>query len=71
MINTKYEQLISNPLNIIGDMDFNEYLDWLRLGNEEDLLSLLKVMQDKNLNSNYIKILEVEVHSKRTRTARI
>jgi hypothetical protein len=63
MINSQFEKLITDPLNIIGDMSYNQYSDWLDLGTEADQKACLKKFQDSKMLDDYIEILKIKLKS--------
>lgn len=58
-----YEQLIDNPLNIVGDMSYDEYCDWLDLGTKEDLKATLEKFVSAKMPKDYIEILKIKLNS--------
>lgn len=58
-----YEQLIDNPLNIVGDMSYDEYCDWLDLGTKEDLKATLEKFVSEKMPQDYIEILKIKLNS--------
>jgi hypothetical protein len=51
---TFYEELIKDPLNIIGDMSYEEYIDWLHLGTKEDVEDFIEKLKQVNAPKEYI-----------------
>lgn len=65
MLHSNYEQLIDNPMNIVGDMSYDEYCDWLDLGTKEDLEATLEKFKSTNsyMPQDYICILKLKLNS--------
>lgn len=48
-LNRAYHKIIK-PRNLLGEMDFYDFYDWLDLGTKEDVLSALKaIIEDGTL----------------------
>ena len=57
-----YEELLSDPNEIVGDMTFDEYCEWVDLGTLEDWIACLKVFKEKGMHEAYIRILEHRIN---------
>ena len=44
-----YENLISDPHSVVGDMDYDEFVDWLELGTVEDIEEAILVFAAHNM----------------------
>jgi len=58
---TFYEELIKDPLNIIGDMSYEEYIDWLHLGTKEDVEDFIEKLKQVNAPKEYIEVAQIEI----------
>jgi hypothetical protein len=58
---TFYEELIKYPLNIIGDMSYEEYIDWLHLGTKEDVEDFIEKLKQVNAPKEYIEVSQIEI----------
>ncbi|MBS3739634.1 MAG: hypothetical protein KGY51_11685 [Psychroflexus sp.] len=64
MINTIYEAITADPWNLIKDMTYDDYMDWLDLGTKEDLEATLEVFENSNVPNCIIDILKIELTKK-------
>lgn len=60
--NDNYLKLIEDPLNIIGDMSYDEYVDWLELGTRKELESCLEYFLKCKLPDFYIEVLKIKLN---------
>ena len=60
-LNDLYEEIISNPLNVIGNMSYDEYMDWLDMGSEDDLRAALRVFEKNEMPEDYIEIIKIKL----------
>lgn len=63
-IENKYKELIANPINIIGNMSYDEYIDWLEIGSTEDLKRTLIKFKESNVPITYINVLSLVLDKK-------
>ena len=64
MINTLYQNITADPWNLIKDMTYNEYMDWLDIGTKEDLEATLEVFEKSNVPKCFIDILKIELKNR-------
>lgn len=58
-----YDEILSDPNLIVGDMSFDEYCEWVDLGNIDDWKACLEVFKAKDMNEAYIRILEHKINN--------
>jgi|GEM_PF-6166835 len=56
----EFYELVKNPKNIVDGMDFDQFLDWLELGNEDDVRAALKEFEDAGLEE-HVKVMKVHL----------
>lgn len=55
-----YENIIL-PTELVKDMTYNDFIDWLELLTKEDIIQAIKVFERYKLN-NHVKVMRIYVN---------
>jgi len=63
-ITNYYENLLSDPRLVVGDMDYDEFVDWLELGTVEDIEEAILVFAKHNM-FHHVEIMKITANKLR------
>lgn len=62
MTNEKFYKKLTNPHNIVKDMTYDDFIDWLDLAEtEEDLIYAKEAFKEEKGLEEYVKIIESQI----------
>lgn len=54
----QFYEVVSEPYNLTMGMDFNEFNDWLSLGDQEDVIAALYAFREDGRVQKYVEMIE-------------